>query len=94
MTWWEKNSDWAKWVVGILMTLLAGSGLGSLIAKGLTAEAEEKVRVQYELQISEVKKEKNTYIKILEDEVDDLQLDVVTTGFKYDLCCTTNPNCN
>ena len=94
MTWWEKNSDWAKWVVGIVISLAGTGGLGTLIAKGLTANAKEEVRIEYQKKIDDLRTEKNNYIRILENEVDDLQLDVVTVGFKYDMCCSTSPNCN
>lgn len=92
-TFWQKNGTWIQWIVGILMTLFAGSGIGSLVAKGLTAEAEEKVRTEYEAKIEALEKEKGGYIKILEDEVDKLQLDAVSVGFKYDLCCSTGGQC-
>lgn len=62
-------------------------GIGSLIAKGLTITAVEEAEVKMQVTIDE----KDDYIKILEDEVDVLQLDAVTTGFKYDMCCAGSP---
>lgn len=84
--WWEKNKDLVMWVAGLL---LASGGVGTYAIKGVTSDAREQVRIEMQTKVDE----KDKYIKALENEVDDLQLDAVSIGFKYDLCCSTGGSC-
>lgn len=82
------DKHWQK-IMSALGVLTVSGGIGTYAVKGVTADAREEVRMEMRIKIDE----KETYIRTLEDEVDKLQLDAVSIGFKYDMCCSTGGSC-
>lgn len=87
MSFWENNKGLLQWAIPIVLGLLGTGGIGSYVVKGVTVEAVEKAKTTMQVKVDT----KNAYIKKLEDEIDILQLDAVTIGFRYDMCCAGNP---